>query len=1163
MAELLDPLQLPLRGSRLIEASAGTGKTWTLAALYLRLVLGDGCAALLPEQILVMTFTRAATRELRDRIRRRLADAAAVLRGQRDTDDALLQGLLQRHAQSRAAAAWRLEAASRAMDAAAIFTIDAWCQRMLREHAMQAGGTFAFDLVADEALLRAQAARDVWRREVYRLDGDALAMVRALWAQPQLLAGAIGDWREVVDPAPALALDAVYAQGCRAHAAELAALKAQWAAQLPRLRDWLEPRLRDAASPLASRKLAPGNVARWFDALAAWCLDAAAPAPELTDTAWERLSGDGLREVAGGAIDVDPGFDALPALRASVTAPPAQPRQLLHDALVARARARLAELKQARGVLGFHDMLARLAQALRDEALAQRIRAQYPAALIDEFQDTSALQYAVFDRVYRFAADDAQAAVLLIGDPKQSIYGFRGADIDSYIAARADTAGRHARLGTNWRSSRALVDAVNALFAAAEARPGAGAFGYRDAADDPLAFAPVQAHGLAARLVRGDAELPALQVAHGTALLGRDDALALWAELAAEHLALLLGDTACGLRDDTRFAPLQPHDVAILVRNGDEAAAMRAALARRGLRAVYLSERDSVLRSDEAVDVLRWLRAVAQPRDGRLMRAAMASATMGLELDAIAAHAFDDARIERTGELLQQLQQIWQRQGVLPMLRELVHASGLAARWLGRDGGERRLTNVLHLAELLQQASAEVHGQAALLRWLEDGLAGGREGVEAQELRLESDAGLLQIVTVHKSKGLEYPYVVLPFACHVRASQTAEELREDLRLLYVALTRACHGIWLGAAALRDGRGDDCALHRSALGQLLGADHDSDAAALGGLLHACFGALPQVRLQAVDEQRPVACTRWRAARDEAPLRAPAPYAGRFARDWQIGSYSRLVRGLAEAPAGLRDLDDDTTSPAAPPATAGAPWHRFPRGATAGNFVHAQLAWLADAGFARLRDAAWRDALARRCARSPWGDMADVLVHWLGAALDTRLPPWGRSLAQCGAMLAEMEFWLPADGLPVAELDRACGERYLGAQPRASLSPRLLRGLLMGFADLVVEVDGRWWVLDYKTNALGSDDRDYTEAAMAGAVARHRYDVQLVIYQLALHRLLRARLGRDYDPARQLGGGIDLFLRGIGGPAAGCFVLPADVALLQRIDAMLGDAPGGEA
>ncbi len=1161
-AQPLDALELPLRGSRLIEASAGTGKTWTLAALYLRLVLGDGCAPRSPEQILVMTFTRAATQELRDRIRLRLAEAAAVLRGERASDDALLQRLCARHADARAQGAWRLEIAARAMDAAAIFTIDGWCQRMLREHALHAGGGFAFDVVADETELRAQAARDVWRREVYALDGTALDALLALWSEPQSLALELADWRRVDDPAPQQELGDLIERARADDAAARAALKAHWAPRLPPLRQWLEQRLDDPARPFDGRRLRAADVARWFDALQAWCADAQADAPGLSDTAWARLGGDGLRAAARAPLLFDAGFDELAQLRVALAAPPRLAQQL-RDALVARGRARLTELKRARRVLGFGDMLEQLHAAL-DDALAQRIRAQYPVALIDEFQDTSALQYAVFDRIYRFAADDPDGAVLLIGDPKQSIYAFRGADIDSYIAARRDTAGRHARLDTNWRSSAALVAAVNALFMRAEARAGAGAFGYRDAQGNPLPFEPVRASGRGGQLERDGLAMAALHVVHGNAVLGKPEAQAQWAELAAEHIVQLLLDPRCGVRDGDDFERLQARDIAILVRGGAEAAAMRAALLARGLRSVYLSEQDSVLATAEARDVLRWLRAAAQPRDARLLRAALATATMGLPLDELAALARDDARFEQASDWLHGLQRTWQRQGVLPMLREWVHGSGLAARCLARDGGERCLTNVLHLAELLQRVAAELQGQRALLRWLEDAVAGAAPSADAQQLRLESDSGLLKIVTVHKSKGLEYPYVVLPFATAFRSTDdTRERLREDLRLLYVALTRARHGIWLGAAALRDGRGADCGWHRSAFGQLLSGDARCAADAIGALLREAFAALPQVRIEVAAEAAPPR-TRWRDAQTAAPLHEPAAYAARFDRDWQIGSYTRLLRGSAEAPAGLRDLDDDAApgALAAPPAPRAAvqPWHRFARGALAGNFLHAQLAWLADEGFTRLREPALRDALTRRCARSPWRDAAAEVVDWLGAVLEAPLPPLGRSLRELERPLAEMEFWLPADDLPLAELDHACAARYLGDAPCTALSAGRLRGLLMGFADLVFEVDGRWWVLDYKSNALGADDAAYDAQALRGAVAHHRYDVQLLIYQLALHRLLRARLGAAYDPARQLGGGIDLFLRGIHGPAGGCFTLPADVALLQRFDALLG-GPGG--
>ena len=152
------------------------------------------------------------------------------------------------------------------------------------------------------------------------------------------------------------------------------------------------------------------------------------------------------------------------------------------------------------------------------------------------------------------------------------------------------------------------------------------------------------------------------------------------------------------------------------------------------------------------------------------------------------------------------------------------------------------------------------------------------------------------------------------------------------------------------------------------------------------------------------------------------------------------------------------------------------------------------------------------------------------------------------------LPEMEFWLPSAALDSARLDAICRAHLLPGRERPPLPPRQLHGLLMGFADLVFEQGGRWWVLDYKSNALGDEDAAYTPAALEAAMLEHRYELQAAIYLLALHRLLRARLGEAYDPAAHLGGAVYLFLRGVAAPGAGCVHLPADVALLELLDTL---------
>jgi exodeoxyribonuclease V beta subunit len=1236
MSEPLDPLTLPLRGSRLIEASAGTGKTWTIAALYLRMVLGHGgpglgfARALLPSEILVMTFTKAATRELSDRIRQRLVEAAACFRGERapEADDGLLSALLAQYAEGelRQAAAWQLAMAAEAMDDAAVHTIDAWCQRMLREHAFDSGCLFDEELQANETAMRAEAARDYWRQQVYPLDAAALAVALEEWKDVGALekgARALSD-KPLPPGAGQGTLGECIEQATERRLRALTSLKQGWVERAAEIRGWLDAQMALEDCPFNKVKLKASNYAGWIEALRAWAADSAADAIELTPAARHRLTPAGLLEAvkAGSVIEPPPCFAQFESLLLALPALP-QPGPALRAHAAARVAERLQQLKAQAGAYGFADMLDRLNAALdetvnADKALRlrQRILDQYPVALIDEFQDTSPVQLGIFERLYRTADDEPGRAMLLIGDPKQSIYGFRGADIHSYLKARRATRGRHHVLGTNHRSTSQLVAVVNRLFLAAETRAGEGAFMFGGPVeggvgeDGGLPFLAVRAQGRAERLVSSAGDVPSLLLCLDAELRSMGDSRELHAALCAERIVALLNDTGAGFAQPGKpLQRLRPADIAVLVRTGREAEAVKRALRRRGVASVYLSDKDTVFKSTEAQDLLRLLQAVAAPRDVRRARAALATSLVGLSVDELIALAGDDELFDARCELLRQLNQVWQGQGALAMVRRALHGFGLPARWLaGGDGdGERRLTNVLHLAELLQAASAQLDGEQALIRWLaqqiddaESGQGTGTGSGDEQVLRLESDADLVKVVTVHKSKGLEYPLIFLPFAAHYRAddgkpavylpdgqgvrrlflSPTVEQVaaadkerqREDLRLLYVALTRARHALWVGVSALKVGRGSACVWHRSAIGYLLSGPlpiEPGQLAADAQALNAADAGI-EVVCPELPGQPPLPVQSRLLAREAAPPLLPAPhYEARFDRLWSISSYSALVRDAtrgadalpidpsADMPARLlRDdeppVDDGAADPRRP---ADQPWHRFPRGAFAGNFLHAQLEWLAGEGF-ELRDSEpLQKALVRRCERQGWGRRSADVVEWLQTVCSANLPAVGSSLAGLAAAIPEMEFWFPSDGLRARAVDDLCREHILPGRPRPELPERTLRGMLMGFADLIFEHEGRYGVLDYKSNALGERDGDYGEAAMAAAMLEHRYDVQAALYMLALHRLLRLRLGQAYAPARQLQGAVYLFLRGVGSAGRGCFHLPAPLSLIEALDEML--------
>ena len=1218
-AQPLDPLQLPLHGVRLIEASAGTGKTWTIAALYLRLVLGHGSGTpLLPAQILVLTFTKAATAELRDRIRARLTEGAAVFRGQPAPDDFLAALLAEYpHPDARAAAARQLELAAQWMDEAAVHTIHGWAQRMLAQHAFDSGHPFVQDIQTDDGELLAEAVRDYWRLQCLPLGRDAAALLARWWGSPRelqlalrpLLRQNVADLRLHGQPLPRAAdvqaiLEAplLRFQHATTHARTL------WLADRETIERRLEDALRDKA--LNGRSYPAERLPQDLAALRAWAEGGDADDKLLARYAQSRLDG------AVNKNRIAPAHAAFAAIDEAIASAAeldlAQPLVLAHATPWVAARVDLA--KRRRALLGFDDMLRRLDEALHGPAgarLADTIAVQYPVALIDEFQDTDPLQWRIFHRLY---AARAELGLLLIGDPKQAIYAFRGADIHTYLQARQTAAPPVWTLGTNHRSTAALVRAVNRVFEHAD-RHADGAFAF-GRGERGLPFHPVAARGRPAELVLDGAPVPALQLA----VLDEGQCVGSTAyrqRMAAQATAWLAGllaaarERRCGLATpDGMLVPLAPGDIAILVRSGREAALVRAALREAGLRSVYLSDRDSVFCAPEAADLLLWLKACAEPGSDRAMRAALATRSLDrddAELDRLNT---DERGWEACGERFRAFQQTWRRHGVLAMLHDLLHAFDLPARLLARDGGERALTNLLHLAELLQQAAAAIDGEHALIRHLAEQVADAREGqaeaAEEQIVRLESEAELVKVVTVHKSKGLEYPLVLLPFVCAARevkrddlfvwhddagrphldlepddqawAQAERERLQEDLRLLYVALTRARYACWVGVACVNVGNAKASALHKSAFGYLLSGGAAIEPSALLPALLAMRGGETAIAVEGLPET-PAPHVFHPIAHDGADTRPARSYAGRPGERWWIASYSALkydeeaqLTGAApaapETPAQDVLAEAGAEKPAPVAAAEGSGIHAFPRGAVAGTFLHDLLEWAAEQGFADVAadPAPLAELIARRVQRHGWQAQAALLAQWVPALLRTPLPLGnGRSLAlaelsDLTRYRAELEFWFAVNEVDTLALDRLVTAHTLDGRPRLPLLHDMLNGMLKGFVDLLFEHGGRYYVVDYKSNWLGADAGAYTAEAVRDSVLRERYDLQYAIYTLALHRQLRARLPH-YDYERHVGGVLYLYLRGIDGAGHGVHHERLPLALVEAMDRLF--AEGGRA
>ncbi|QNM96508.1 UvrD-helicase domain-containing protein [Chitinimonas koreensis] len=1006
-------LDAPLDGLNLIEASAGTGKTWTIAALYARLVLER---ALVPEQILVVTYTKAATAELRDRIRRRLAELAEAL--EQAGDAAAMAALAERDAhflyplvagraalgsEAAAADALRLRAAVSGFDTAAVFTIHGFCQRALGEHALAAGLELDRSFLADEAELLQAAADAAWKDETAHASRDWLDYLIDKRQTPEAWVALLRGWLalpelEIALPEGSADSDALLA----GFAADHAALAARWhGAEGTDARNWLlaqsDAKLLDGRSH--QRRYLDGALAFW-DGWLAGPARAGVPVEKdgsLPGKVW-RLFGDALADAAKGGPPVPPLFAALRPLAEQAQRLDAARKARLaatHARLIGELAARLAERKAAAGAMSFHDLLVELDAALAGpagDALAAALRTRYRAALIDEFQDTDPLQFRIFDRLFGAAADAAPAvaaaaadaaadaavageemargedlfgglaaddaaegggaphATFLVGDPKQAIYAFRGAELHAYLAARDRVPlERRYSLTTNRRSTPALVGAIEQLFRCSAAPFLLEELDYAhvDAIDDKPAL---ELDGTAQAALGWQ-----WLAADDEAMLGRLAARAEAVRLTADRIAALLapGRASLGGR------PLGGGDVAVLAGTHGELAAMQLALAERGVLSVRIS-RQSVFDTDEARDLLQVLAALAEPGE-RAIRTALFTPTVGLDAATLAGLLRDERGWDATladfrrwhGELL--------AHGPMAALTGWLIGSGSAARLAGRPQGERRLTNLLHLFELVEQAHHGQHGLAPLLAWYRAELGGAAAGEEdARLMRLESDASRVKLVTIHAAKGLEYPVVFCPFLwdgqlfrqhetiplCHEdgRAlldfgsprlaehwqAASAERLAEKLRLLYVALTRprsACYVAW---GAVKD-------VQQSALGWLLagGALRERDAAALqaevSALVAASNGAMAWI--DEGGERVPPA---------PPPAAAFEPSVATLARklrwQWRMSSFSGLTAGLhAEAP----DHDgavlpaEEAAAPVEPPHADPYGFDRLPAGPRAGS------------------------------------------------------------------------------------------------------------------------------------------------------------------------------------------------------------------------------------
>ena len=1121
-------VQTPLnKGINLIEASAGTGKTFAIAMLVLRFVVEFDIAI---DKILVATFTNAATDELKDRVRKRLVEARQLANGG-DVDDVVLQTWFNTLKIEPLLIQKRLNQALINIDQAAISTIHGFCRKILREHALESGQLFDTELLDDLSSIKQACVDDFWRKQLYHRSTAQVAILTTHYKTPDALLKSIKDIKdemlvypntenldELLQRFETLSESAqIVIQNC--DAAILKGInedrfKKEFKEHYPILASWLQKTNLNIPNEKGLTLLTSEGLANSLNGNA---------------KGFKGKEGARNKELFLNELAVDTDvFDQLCHISKRIDL-------ALRCNLIEYLRIELNERLRHLNVLSADQIISHLAEALnsdKKDLLIHELRIRFQAALIDEFQDTDNHQWFIFSTLF----NSAEHFLYLIGDPKQAIYKFRGADIYSYIGAQQQ-AKEKLTLTHNWRSHPKLVDAVNNLF-----QQKAQAFLLEE-----LVFHPVQA---AQTPEKGELHFDNQAIAPMMLwqLMDEDKH---WSKNKAEPQVRI---AVCNeiielLNNNYTLHPenrrLQPKDLAILVYTNEQAQEYQNTLRDVGVPSVLKSTR-SVFASHEAKELYRLLNAVANPNDLNLLKQALTISWFGFDGQSLYELFKDETKLDEIMLRFVGYYQDWQKLGLMAMLEKLLGYEEIRIKLAQNNRVERQLTNIHHLIELTHQAASDEHlGINKTLDWLQSAIdkSDGSKS-ETQQLRLESDEDAVQIITMHRSKGLEYAVAFCPCLWQEKESKDkelaiahengnivadlgspdfekrAEKAKEEqdaenARLCYVALTRAkyrCYLVWVNSRTAKDKP------NQSALAQLLQLselDYIEQQTLLKNLSENNSFAYQEI--PANNQLTGSYKKRLEDLELNGFKRSRLLYS-----NWQMSSYTALS-ALSEH--NTPELPQDKAREALDSTVVFNITDELPKGAHTGNVIHDLLE---NHDFYKLGQGSdITEARDKACLKySLTLERPEIINEVLLNVVQTPLSHQDNEFCLINIKdedcLKEMPFYLNLQELNTQKINAILKD----SPAYQVLNYKTLSGYLTGFIDLICQYNGKFYVMDYKTNYL----LDYKPEYLTLAMREHNYGLQYWLYTVVLHRYLQNRLP-NYDYQHHFGGVRYLFVRGM--------------------------------
>lgn len=1135
-AEAVNLSSHPLEGTSLIEASAGTGKTYTITHLYVRSLLEKKIKV---NQLLVVTFTNAATQELKGRIRELIYNVWSYLSNPELIDENF--DVLFGQYRNNRDAIFSLQEALINFDEAAIYSIHGFCQRVLNVFPVETNSLLQQQIIPDEKEIEQSAIRDFWREHIVTMKIKKLRWLMGYWKHPDDLLKDIRPllgFEETVDQFSHKLETVSDEEDIEAVWQQLVSL---WKSSSEEVTEFL---LHSKA--LNKNKVRVATVNVLFEELVDFFSE---EIPYSLPKKWELLTASKLATCVLKNAQDDrlnlPFFNLADKFgQYHEQWINSQKLELLIQATNS-VRENVTKTKSMAQNISFNDLIEKLSTQLKSEniSLIDKVNTMYPFAMVDEFQDTDNKQYNIFKKLYQ---QTDNKTLILIGDPKQAIYSFRGADVFTYQKAKKSTH-NHYTLDTNYRSTEQYINIVNSVF---EYNQNAFIF------NQLIEFSSSKANiNKPKTIIDGDQHIaPLVSWIHpySDKPVTKAAASDYFSSVCANEIYNILQQKTL-LLDGKKVAA---KDLTILVKTGKQASLMKNKLAERGISSALIL-RDSVFSSDQAREISLLLEVLNDASNIRRLSGLLSTDLFNWNARQINQLQDDNQLL---GELLEQIkdyQLLWHEKGILSMFFRLMEDQKVLFKNSGYMDGDRRITNWMHIIELLQQQASEHASFSQAQHWLMQQRESAKDNnQEEHQLRLESDSNLVSIVTIHKSKGLQYPIVFLPFMWDVKGSRNKpksysyhdesgtkkimildeaqrerwhqENLGEEIRLFYVAMTRAIYRCYLGWGHIK-GAGS------SAIANCLFTKHIKKMAYPQNMefnnaneLRTPFDELNQKQhnvdiIESIDFQFLP-----KHQKKAVQKQVPAKIFNRIVQQqWRISSYSQIATSSftqeidkPDYDAEKKPVNEDSIIENVDELNR----FNFQKGAKAGNFLHDILE---NQPFHSAID---EELIRNKCREYGFEEKwVSCVAIWVEDVLQTDLGGFSLCQLKSGQKISEMEFYLCCNHLQADELNRLL-HQYQYSRPEQNFTFSSINGFLKGFIDLVFEYDGRYYIGDYKSNFLGSELNNYNEESCKEAMYHHHYHLQYMVYSIALHRYLQQRIN-NYDYQQHFGGVYYLFLRGM--------------------------------